>query len=101
MSTPNTSVSNGTITTPPPSPVNDPSIPARNDPRVTSNVNSSVFNFSMFSVQQVTTVKKRDLITSRFLFRGFAFCNQVIHKTNLDRPVRTRPFQTHDLNKLL
>src|SRR5208282_2613388 len=50
MSTPNNSVSNGTITTPPPSPVNDPSIPARNDPRAITSVNPSVFKLPASSI---------------------------------------------------
>jgi hypothetical protein len=50
MSTPNTSVSSGTITTPPPSPVNDPSIPARKEPKATTSVNSSVFKLPACSI---------------------------------------------------
>src|ERR1700722_107403 len=44
ISTPNTKVSSGTITTPPPSPVNAPSSPAAIDPAATINVNSKLFN---------------------------------------------------------
>src|ERR1700683_2533923 len=43
MSTPNASVSSGTITTPPPSPVTAPSIPASKDPTAMRIVNSKVF----------------------------------------------------------
>src|ERR1700676_3986086 len=43
MSTWNSSVSIGTITTPPPSPVSEPRKPASSEPMPTSSVNSSVF----------------------------------------------------------
>src|SRR5215470_11521352 len=43
MSTPNTTVSRGTMTTPPPKPVNAPRNPASADPTSSSPVNSTVF----------------------------------------------------------
>src|SRR5262249_44878199 len=46
MSTPNTTVSSGTITTPPPSPVSAPSSPAATPPTRISPVSSTVFTFS-------------------------------------------------------
>src|SRR5271155_438100 len=44
MSTPNSSVSIGTITTPPPNPVSAPKNPASSDPKPINAVNSSVVN---------------------------------------------------------
>src|SRR5438105_3376484 len=43
MSTPKTSTSSGTITTPPPRPVNAPRKPAASDPSQTRTVNSQIF----------------------------------------------------------
>ncbi|GAB1544704.1 hypothetical protein NUACC21_73800 [Scytonema sp. NUACC21] len=45
ISTPNTEANNGTITTPPPKPVNAPRKPAVNDPNQTNNENSKILNF--------------------------------------------------------
>ena len=44
MSTPNTEVKRGTMTTPPPKPVSDPKKPAVNEPIQTSKENSRMFN---------------------------------------------------------
>jgi hypothetical protein len=48
MSTPNPNTSNGTITTPPPKPVNAPRKPATTDPRPRATVNSRTFIATLY-----------------------------------------------------
>lgn len=69
ISTPNTDVKRGTITTPPPNPVSDPKKPALNDASQTSKENSRMFTRHFFS----SGVK-------RSYTAGVAVLNQVKYK---------------------
>src|ERR1700677_2141883 len=87
MSTPNASVSSGTITTPPPSPVTAPSIPASKDPTAMRIVNSKVFTkYFWLAVQRRAArsgcLKHRQLYMQEF----FRTLSEIIdHQTQIAR----------------
>src|ERR1700677_1551525 len=88
MSTPNASVSSGTITTPPPSPVTAPSIPASKDPTAMRIVNSKVFTKYFWLAVQRRLAARPGCLKHRQLYMQefFRILPEIIdHQTQIAR----------------